>query len=72
VWPPGYAVALALDGGGQLVGGAGEALHALLARLSAVLFHRRHLVGLPGVIVDAARAAINYLEGNGALTRPSR
>ena len=40
------AVALALDGGGQLVGGAGEAPHALLARLPGVVFHRRHL-GFP-------------------------
>jgi hypothetical protein len=41
-------VAPALHGGAQLVDGAGEALHALLARLLGVLFHRRHQ-GLPSM-----------------------
>ena len=43
VGPPGErGVALPLDGRGQLLAGAGEALEALRGRLLRVLFHGRH------------------------------
>ena len=64
-------LALALDRGGKLVGGVGEALHALLARLLGVVFDRQHRLCPPRPgrfhswgIVDLAREGINYLEGN--------
>jgi hypothetical protein len=49
--------------GGQLVGGAGEALQAVLARPPGAVFHRQHVGARLVPIVDAAGAPINYLEG---------
>jgi hypothetical protein len=43
-------VALALDRRGKLVGGAGEALHALLVRLLGVVFDRQHRFTLLGLV----------------------